>query len=53
MRVLFVHRHRWSHEKRRAQLKRELKEGNVILRETQRDWFVYEVPDGFRLAELI
>lgn len=40
---LFVHRYRWSHDKRRSKLKKKLKMGQVEMIEQTRDGFLYKV----------
>lgn len=49
MRHAFVHRYKYSHDARRAQLRRAAKKGTVRVVETQQDGWVYEVPDDFPL----
>lgn len=39
----FVHRYRWSHDKRRQQVKALLKQGRVRLVSLERDGKLYEV----------
>jgi len=51
MRKIFVHRYKWSHEKRRKQLRKAAKEGEIKLLEKLYDGFLYEVPDDFKLAK--
>jgi len=49
-RKAFVHRYRWSHKKRREQLRRELKAGTVTLIAATKEGWLYEIPEDFRLA---
>lgn len=39
----FVHRYRWSHDDKRQQFKRALKDGVVRIVERTRDGWLYEV----------
>lgn len=48
---VFVHRYRWSHEKRRRQLRRALADGFVSLLAKLDDGFLYEVPANFKVRK--
>jgi len=51
MKKVFVHRYKWSHEKRRKQLRKAAKNGEIRLIENSHDGFLYEVPNDFKLAK--
>lgn len=46
-RKVFASRHKYSHEKRRKQLRRACKDGIVRMLESSPEGFLYEVPDDF------
>ena len=47
-RLVFAHRYKWTHDKRRRVLRKALKEGEVELVERQKDGWLYRVPDTFK-----
>lgn len=49
MKLMFVHKYKWSHEARRKKLRRALKENKIILLQRTKDGFLYEVPKDFKL----
>ena len=49
MRRAFVHRYKYSHDARRAQLRKAARRGTVRVVETYADGWVYEVPADFPL----
>ncbi len=46
-RKVFAHRYKYSHEKRRKQLRRACKDGIVQLIEERPEGFLYAVPEDF------
>jgi len=46
-RKVFAHRYKYSHEKRRKQLRKACKDGIVTMLESSPDGFLYQVPDDF------
>jgi len=46
-RKVFASRYKYSHEKRRKQLRRACKDGIAKLLESSPDGFLYEVPNDF------
>lgn len=51
MRKCFVHFYKWSHTKRRKQLRKALKLGIIKLIEKTHDGLLYEIPNDFKLVE--
>lgn len=49
MRRIFAHRFKYSHDRRRRQLKRAADRGEVKLLERTTDGWLYEVPDDFKI----
>ena len=50
---VFVHRYKWSHDKRRRILRQALKHDKVKLVLKNKDGWLYEVPNDFdRLKDL-
>ena len=49
MRRAFVHRYKYSHDARRAQLRKAARRGTVRVVETYANGWVYEVPADFPL----
>ncbi len=49
MKTIFIHRYKWSHDKRRKQLRRALKDKIVILEEEFNDGWRYSVPLDFKI----
>lgn len=48
MRRIFAHRFKYSHDRRRRQLRAALRRGEVKLIERNQDGWLYEVPDDFK-----
>lgn len=47
----FVHRYKWSHDRKRKQLRKALKRGIVKLLEETKEGWLYEIPDDFPLVK--
>ena len=51
MRKVFAHRYKWSHDKRRKQLRKACKEGLVTLLEESAAGFLYHVPEDMAVYD--
>lgn len=51
MRKVFAHRYKWSHDKRRKQLRKAHKEGLVTLLEESAAGFLYHVPEDMAVYD--
>ena len=49
--LLFAHRYKWSHDKRRKQLRRALTDGLVTLVEESAAGWLYSVPVGMEVYD--
>lgn len=51
MKKIFVHRYKWSHDKRRKQTRRDCKDGKITMLEQNQDGFLYAVPQDYRVKK--
>lgn len=52
MKKAFVHRYKWSHDKKRKYYRRQLKAGNVVVLEETNVGWLYGIPNGVKLKSV-